>query len=205
MMDAKQETRRMPQKIFYPVNLDVENRKCLIIGAGDVAEKKVKSLLAFGARICVVSPKISRFLMALSNAGKITVLKTAYQKKFLKNTFLVLITTDDSRLKLRVARDARFMNVLCHVPDAPVLSSFILPSVLRRGGVLVSVSTNDLSPLLAQRLRRRLGWVVGPEYGQWAKSLGLLKQELSARHMPQKKRQDITQCYLNSLELHHRS
>ncbi len=126
---------------YYPMCLDLAGRPCLVVGGGPVAERKVVGLLQAGARLTVVSPRVTPQLDAWAREGRIRLIQRRYESSDLAGQSLAFVATDDGVVNAEVARDARTAGVLINVADDPAHCDFILPAVLRRGEPAVPVST----------------------------------------------------------------
>jgi siroheme synthase-like protein len=144
----------------YPVHLIVEGRKCLVVGGGAVAARKIDGLLACGAEVHVIAPEISDAVRALP----VTIDQRPYAPGDVAGYRLVVSATDDPAVNQAVYADGEAAGVWVNGADDPAHCSFILPSVLRRGDLVVTIGTSGRSPALARWLRDRLGEEIGPEY-----------------------------------------
>lgn len=149
---------------YYPVLLDVAARSCLVIGGGTVAARKVESLLDVAAVVTVVCPWAGAEITAWAAAGRLTWWRREYRAGDLAGCFLAYAATDDECLHERLAADARAAGVLLNVVDRPQWCDFIVPSVARRGDLVVAVSTSGRSPAMARRVRRDIEAMLVPEY-----------------------------------------
>jgi len=171
---------------YYPINLNVTGRPCLVVGGGGVGTRKVQGLLECGARITLVSPKATPVLAELARSGEITWKCRPYCSTDMEGQFLVMGATDDDVLNRQVHADALDRKVLCNIADRPSLCQFILPAVVRRGDLLISVSTSGQSPAMAKRLRRRLQVQFGDEYAAALALMGAVRSQLLAEeHAPE--------------------
>ena len=171
---------------YYPVNLDVKNRKCLIVGGGRVGTRKVITLLDCGAIIIVVSPVASEKLLELADNSMITMKKRPYQASDLDGMFLVFGTTDDEVLNRQISADAEKLNMLCNIADRPNVCNFILPSIVNRGDLVISISTSGKSPAFAKKLRKELEKQFGVEYAEFLRLMGAIREKLlSEKHEPE--------------------
>ncbi len=127
---------------YYPVYLDLRERPCLIVGGGPVAERKALTLLEAGAEVTVVSPTLSRKLQDLSLSGKITHRAKKFEDKDISGEFLVIAATDSPQLNSAIGKTCGKMKVLVNVTAPPEESSFIVPSVVDRGDLLIAISTS---------------------------------------------------------------
>lgn len=171
---------------YYPVNLDIRSRPCLVVGGGAVGTRKVLSLLACGAHVTVVSPAVSDALAELCQSGGIRLRQREYRAPDLDAMFLVIGATDDESLNRRIHADAERRNMLCNIADRPAACNFILPAVISRGDLTIAVSTAGKSPAFAKRLRRQLETQFGEEYGRFLQLMGeIRKRLLRESHAPE--------------------
>jgi len=176
---------------FYPVFLRVAGRRCVVIGGGEVAERKVESLLAAGAHVVVISPGVTAGLAARAAQGVIEHLPRRYRRGDLEGVCLAYAATDDEALHAAIASDAAAAGVPLNVVDRPQWCSFIVPSILTRGDLTIAVSTSGGSPALARRVRQDLEDVLGPEYERALDVLARLRRHLQAQALPSEERQRI--------------
>jgi precorrin-2 dehydrogenase/sirohydrochlorin ferrochelatase len=165
---------------LFPLFLKLEGRSCLVVGAGVVAESKIESLIQAGATVRVVAPRADATVAARAAAGEIAWAVRKFSPSDLDDTFLVIAATSSREVNELIFREARRRNILCNVVDDPEHCDFYYPAVVRRGDFQLAISTNGHSPALAQRIRRELEAQFGPEYGEWLKQLGRIRQELFA-------------------------
>ncbi|MBI2329478.1 MAG: bifunctional precorrin-2 dehydrogenase/sirohydrochlorin ferrochelatase [Chloroflexi bacterium] len=146
---------------YYPIFLNISGKKCVVVGGGAVALRKVKTLLEHGARVEVVSPDLCPEL-----AGD------------LEDAVIAIAVTNDSQTNLEVVKEAREKAVLVNVVDDTESSDFIAPSYLRRGDVTIAVSTGGRSPALSRKIRTRLEKDFGEEYASLARLLAEVRTEV---------------------------
>jgi precorrin-2 dehydrogenase/sirohydrochlorin ferrochelatase len=140
-------------KKYYPVNIDVAGKKCLVVGGGAVGERKVRSLLDCGALVTLISKSFTAGLERLADEGKIRAEKRGFDDGDVEGAFLVYCATDDGALNRRVFETADKKLLLVNVVDQPALCNFIVPAVVRKGSLLASVSTSAAAPALAKKLK----------------------------------------------------
>jgi len=140
----------------YPIVVDMTNRPVLVVGGGAVAERKVEGLLAAGARVTVLAPELTPLLQAWADDDRIRHVGRRYRAGDLAGYRVAFAATDDGAVNADVAREARERSVWLNAADDPDHSDFILPSVLRRGDVVVAVTTGGTSPALARAVREEL-------------------------------------------------
>lgn len=166
----------------YPVGLiGLKHRHTIVVGGGGIATRKVNGLLEAEARVTVISPELTETLESLLQAGRITVLDRPYAEGDLRGAFLVIAATDDPAVNQAVWHEAEQHGCLVNVADDPPHCNFIMPAIVRRGNVSISISTGGASPALARRLREKLETIIGPEYGQLADLLAEIRPDLQDR------------------------
>jgi precorrin-2 dehydrogenase/sirohydrochlorin ferrochelatase len=171
---------------YYPIQLDIQNRPCLVVGGGAVGTRKVNTLLKCGAKVTVVSREVSPRVAELARAGSIVVEKRDYRSADLDGKVLVIGATNDERLNRRISRDAQSRQVPCNIVDRPEVCSFILPAIVQRGDLMITISTSGKSPALAKNLRKRLERQFGDEYAQMLKLMGAVRRKLLRQeHAPE--------------------
>ena len=168
---------------YYPVFLELNGRPCIVVGGGAVAERKVDGLLAAGARVTVISPELTPALAALKQEGRLQHVDREYREGDLKGSDLAVVATDDGSVNADVVREGRERRVWVNAIDDPSNCDFILPSVIRRGDVVIAASTGGASPALARHLRERLEAFLGEEYAPLAELLQEVRQELRSRRI----------------------
>lgn len=166
---------------YYPVNLRLAGRECLVIGGGAVAERKAEALLAATARVTVLSPALTPRLAALAAAGDVVHKPGVYRPGAIGNFFIVICATDDGAVNRLAAAEARTGGALVNVADAPELCDFTVPARVVRGDLVITVSTDGKSPALARRLRQEIEERYGPEYGVYLTLLARLRTEVKER------------------------
>ncbi len=164
------------QPTYYPIFFNISGKKCVVVGGGQVALRKVTTLLEHGASVEVISPDLCSELSQLAESGEIRVLQRSYRAGDLQDAVIAIAATNDSNTNLEVVKEARRKAVLVNVVDDAESSDFIVPSYMRRGDVTIAISTGGRSPALARKIRNRLGKDFGDEYA----SLALLIDEVRA-------------------------
>lgn len=184
---------------YYPVNLDLKGKKCIVVGGGKVAERKVRSLLACGALVLVVSLQLTKRLKSLVNQGRITHWRGHYHPRTLsKDAFLVIAATDKSDINLKVSRDAISLNKLVNAVDSPQSCNFFVPAVLRQGPLTISISTSGRSPALARKIKQELKDLYGREYAKFLTIMGNLRPEIKAKYTSAAQRKLVWQRLVDS-------
>src|SRR5262245_52223395 len=166
---------------FYPVFLELEDRRCLVVGGGTVAERTVEGLLAAGAQVTVVSATVTPQLNALLVTGRIPPEARAYQPGDLGGFDLGFAATDDGAVNGTLAREGRSRGIWVNAADDLTNSDFILPGIVRRGSLTVAVGSGGASPALVRAVREDLERYLGPEYAELAELVADVRRELRAR------------------------
>ena len=148
-----------------------------MIGGGQVALRKVITLLEDGAKVKVISPELCPELASLASRKEISVLDREYRSGDLKGVFVAIAATDSSIINRLVAAEAREKSVLVNVVDDASYSDFIAPSIVRRGEITIAISTSGQSPALARKLRTKLEKEFGEEYARLGRLLGEVRAE----------------------------
>ena len=166
---------------YYPAFLDLKGKPCVVIGGGEVAERKVEGLLACGATVTVISPRATSGIKTLAESHRLSWKSRGYAPGDLKGAFLAIAATDREEVNRSVAEEAREGRVLLNVVDVPSLCTFIAPSVVQRGEVTLAISTGGASPALARKLREGLEQSNLLDYAELSGILSQARQELKRR------------------------
>jgi uroporphyrin-III C-methyltransferase/precorrin-2 dehydrogenase/sirohydrochlorin ferrochelatase len=165
---------------LFPAFLKLDGRRCLVVGAGRVAESKIESLVRCGASVRVVAPEATAAVREAARTGRISWEPRAYQPTDLADAFLVVAATSSPELHREIFAQARQAGVLCNAVDEPERCDFYYPAVVRRGPLQIAVSTSGRAPMLAQKIRQELEQQFGPEYGPWTEEIGRARDALLA-------------------------
>lgn len=166
---------------YYPAFIGLKGRKCVVVGGGEVALRKVEILLEQGAAIRVISPDLCPSLWNLAANGEIDLIRRRYRIGDLQGAFLAFAATDDASVNQEMVKEAREKAVLVNVADQPENCDFIVPSYFRRGDVMVAISTGGKSPALARKIRTRLEKIFGHEYAALAIIISQVRLEMKQR------------------------
>jgi precorrin-2 dehydrogenase/sirohydrochlorin ferrochelatase len=168
---------------YIPIFLDVTGRECVVVGGGEIAARKVESILEAGAHVTVVSPRLSPPMDAIVASGLATHIARDYQPGDMRGCVLVYAATDDPKLHRELAAEARALGIPINVVDVPELSTFIAPAVVKRGELQIAISTGGASPAFAARLRRGLEDQFGSEYARTLEVLRAARRRLHAQEI----------------------
>jgi precorrin-2 dehydrogenase/sirohydrochlorin ferrochelatase len=162
---------------WYPIHLDITDRKCVVIGGGRIALRRVQGLLNAGAQVTVISPECHPDILLLAEEGVIQLVQHNYRGvKHLAHADLIFAATNDEVINARIASDARMLRIPINHSGNSKLSTFIVPAVIRRGKLMMSVSTSGASPGLTKRIRNELTEQYGAEYEIFVDFLSELRE-----------------------------
>jgi siroheme synthase-like protein len=165
----------------YPANLVVAGRRCVVVGAGRIAARKIEPLLEAGARVHVIAPEIGEEIRAWAAASRLTVTQRAFEAADLDDAWLATTATGVPAVDHAVFEAGEDRRVWVNSADDPANCSFTLTSVVRQGDLVVTVGTGGRSPALATWLRRRFTQELGPEYATLLDMLSAAREELRAQ------------------------
>jgi precorrin-2 dehydrogenase/sirohydrochlorin ferrochelatase len=153
---------------FYIACLKLRDRKCLVVGGGEIGLEKVEGLLACDGDVTLVTPEAGPELTQLALEGSIRWEQREYVPADLEGTFMVIACTDDTDINIGIYEDAERRAMLVNVVDVPPLCNFILPAIVRTGPLAIAISTAGASPALAKRMKSEVSQLFGEEYAQLA-------------------------------------
>jgi precorrin-2 dehydrogenase / sirohydrochlorin ferrochelatase len=165
---------------YLPIFLDVSGRECVVVGGGEVAVRRVESLLEAGARVTVVSPQLSSAMEAIVARGLVVHMHRRYESGDISGSAVVYAATDDPKLHRELCAEARALGIPINVADVPELCTFIAPAVVKRGELQIAISTSGASPAFAARIRRKLEQQFGAEYTLTLEVLRAARRRLHA-------------------------
>jgi siroheme synthase-like protein len=166
---------------YYPLFLDIVGKSAVIIGGGEVALRKAEGLLEAGAEVTVVSRALHPGLEALVTAGRVRHIAREYGSGDLEGHVIAIVGTDDTSVNAEVAREGRERGVWVNAVDDPANCDFIVPSIVRRGDIVVAASTSASSPAMARKLREDLEEFISPEYALMLDLVAEVRRELRDR------------------------
>jgi precorrin-2 dehydrogenase/sirohydrochlorin ferrochelatase len=161
----------------YPLFLNLTGQPVVVIGAGKVATRKIRSLLTGKANVTVISPVATRSIQSLAQRDRLRWRRRRYRDGDLRGCRVVIVATDNTNLNERVCRQAQRAGLLVNCAAPPSAGNFIVPSVVRKNGITLAISTGGVSPALARQLRRQLEQFLGDEYAGLVRSLGKLRRD----------------------------
>ena len=175
--------------VLYPINLQLTDCQVLVVGGGQVAERKINTLVASQAAVTVISPELTPGLQVLVKSGTIRWCQRTFVAGDTEPFFLVFCTANRREVNQSVAREARERGKLVNVADGPEEGNFSLPAQVRRGDLLLTVSTGGQSPALVRKLRQELAERYGPEYEELLLLLGRIREEMKEHFATSRERE----------------
>ncbi|MDH5543042.1 MAG: bifunctional precorrin-2 dehydrogenase/sirohydrochlorin ferrochelatase [Nitrospinota bacterium] len=160
---------------FYPMMMNLKERTCLVVGGGDVAARKIEMLVSCGAKVVAVAPEIDESLAPLINSGDVKHLKEEFRAEHADNAVLAIAATDNETVNRAVYDCATKRGIPVNVVDVPHLCTFIVPSIVESGDLLIAISTSGKSPAFSKRIRKELQKKFGPEYGEMLEIMGKVR------------------------------
>jgi precorrin-2 dehydrogenase/sirohydrochlorin ferrochelatase len=183
---------------YYPVYLDVSEKRCVVVGGGDVAERKVMKLLECGAEVIVVSSVVAPGLAAMIEGNIIDHIPDDYDSRHIQGAFIVVGATDRDEVNEKIYRDSQDMGILVNIVDDPKRCDFIVPSIVRTGDLAIAISTGGKSPIVARKLREELEKTYGPEYGILLDIMGILREKMINRGESPEDNKDVFESVFDS-------
>ena len=189
--------------MLYPINLELAGKPVVIVGGGEVAARKAKGVLAAGAAVAVLAPRVTDALAAFSDAGRIEWVRAPFSAGEIarRRPVLVFCAASDERANAAAAEEARAAGALVNEAVRPEAADFTVPACVRRGRLLLAVSTGGVSPAFSRVLREHLEEEFPPAFGDWLERLGAIRAELKERLKTSGARQAFWRAALHSCVL----
>jgi len=173
---------------YLPIFYDLSVRPCLVVGAGEIAARKVRQLRKAEASVTVIAPDICDELQGLVDDKEIQYIAERFSEEILHDKMLVVAATNDEKVNRQVSELAKAKNIPVNVVDNPDLCSFIMPSIVDRDPVQIAISTGGASPVLARLLRARLETLIPASYGRLAQLIGKFRKHVRQRYPKMRER-----------------
>jgi len=187
---------------YYPILLDLRGKKALVVGGGRVAHRKIETLLEHGASVEVIARELNRSVAGLVEKGLIRFGGQEFSEDRLDGVFLFIAATSDADLNRHVSEKAQRKGLLVNAVDQPSDCNFILPSILRRGDLVVSVSTSGKSPAFARKIREDLEKHFGDEFESFLAIMGRLRERVLSLGLSQEQNREVFENLIASRLLH---
>jgi precorrin-2 dehydrogenase/sirohydrochlorin ferrochelatase len=144
----------------FPLFIDLEDKKCVVVGGGKVASRKIETLCNFNGNIFVISPEITHKINILKDSGKLTHIKRCYESSDIEGAFMVIAATSDALLNEKIYNDAANHGILVNVADDPQKCTFFFPSVVKRSDLIIGISTSGSYPALSKQIRKKVDSII---------------------------------------------
>ena len=175
----------------YPIYLNLQDRRVVIIGAGFVAARKAQPLLEANAHLTIISEKIDQQLQSLCDSNNIKLIKTKYSKNYLLGATLTIAATNDNQLNRQIYKDCQELEVLCNIVDDPSLCDFFTPAVVRQGDLQIAIGTDGNCPAFTGHLRQKLAEIITEDHGRFLAELQKLREKVMIQIDEAGKRKNI--------------
>ncbi len=166
---------------YYPVFLDVQDKEVVVVGGGEVARQKLGGLVDAGANITVISPELIPEVQQLVDDGRVRHVDREYQPGDIEDYFLAFVATDDGSTNKVVADEARSKRLWINAVDDVPNCDFIMPGVVRRGELVLAISTSGLSPAMARKLREDIEEFLGEDDAELLSLAAEVRRELNGQ------------------------
>lgn len=180
---------------YYPIYLDIDGKKCVVVGGGDVAYRKACGLKEAGGRVTVVSPEFCKNFLSEND---IILKEKEYEVSDIDLAVIVIASTNNEEVNKNVYTDATNKNIPVNVVDQPHLCSFIVPSIIKSGDLRISISTSGTSPALAKNIRKSLQKQFGQEYADLTELLSRMRQLALTSIKDEKARKDVLTSFADN-------
>ncbi|MDI6714628.1 MAG: bifunctional precorrin-2 dehydrogenase/sirohydrochlorin ferrochelatase [Thermodesulfovibrio sp.] len=177
---------------YFPILVNIKDKKCVIVGGGPVGERKIKTLLKYGAKITLISPETTDKIKELINRGKINYINREYKKGDLEDAFLVVAATSSSKINRQIARDAYYLVNIVEKGDFQENMnniSYTVPAIYEMDDLTIAISTDF--PALSKLLKDEIAQNYGKEFAKYLKYLKKIRREIKQKIADNKRRQKI--------------
>lgn len=174
----------------FPLFVELKGKKCIVVGGGNVATRKIDTLLKFDADITVISPEASERINELDSKGKIKLIRKEYSMEDIEGAFMVIAATSDSCLNSKIWEDCVKKGAFVNVADNPEKCTFVFPSIVKRGNMVLGISTSGGYPLLARYTRKEIEKIFPQHFERVVNALeGVRKRALDQIDDPNKRKE----------------
>lgn len=190
---------------YFPLYIDIEEKKCVVVGGGRIATGKIRQLLEFKAQVTVIAPEVTEEIKALAETGKVVLEQRAFfsekepdafVRAQIKESVLVVAATDQTSVNVKISKLCKANRIPVNVVDVKELCTFFFPAIVKREDVVVAVSTSGTSPALAAKLRRELETQIPKEYGRAVAVMGEYREYIKDQVPDSSKRKRIFELLL---------
>lgn len=183
---------------YLPITVQMKGRRCLIVGGGEVASRKLKHLLKAQSEIVLVSPEFSEEVKEIALQNTITLIQAEFSPELLDDFYLVIAATDKRLVNRQVSIAAQQLNIWVNVVDDLELSTFIMPAVIDRSPLLIAVSSSGVSPVLARKIREKIEWLLPKSLGNLLKRLKDLRPKIKSKFTDLVSKRQFSEWYIET-------
>jgi siroheme synthase-like protein len=176
---------------YYSLLIDLNYKNVLVVGKYRILEFKIEKLIEAGAKIRYISDSLSPNLKQHVESGQLVYINDKYNDSHLEDVWLVICGSDDSNLKKQIEHATSERHIFCNFVDEPIPSSFISPAIIKKGDIIISVSTKGKSPSLNRFLKKQIDEFIGDEYQHFAELLGNIREKVLKNIPFQRRRAEI--------------
>lgn len=182
--------------MLYPINLKLDELDVVIIGGGEVAYRKCKNFLEFNKNVTIVSKQILNKFYDLK--GNIKIIKDDYKEIYIKDASVIIAATNNRELNMEIGLYCKAKNKLVNVVDNIEISNFTVPSYIKRGDLLISVSTGGKSPSLSSKIKKEIEERYTEDYEEYLNVLGDIRKKVIKKYEDKSKRKDVLNMFGNT-------
>lgn len=175
--------------MFYPVNLNLDNMEIIIVGGGNVALRKCMNFLDFGKSVTVLAPDFDSRFLELGN--KVDLINDVFREEYIDKFDIVVAATDDKEVNEEIACICRKKSKLINVVDSRDLSDFTVSSYVKRGDLLIGISTGGKIPALSAKIRRDLEEIYDESFAEYVDLLGELREKIIKKYEDKTERKEV--------------
>lgn len=184
---------------MFPMFVDISNKSCIVIGAGEVAYRKISTLLNYGALITVISPKICTCIFELNQNSKLKIIERKYRYSDLENAYMVLACATQA-VNIQVCNELKNKNIFFNCAKPSEYSNFMFPAVINRGALTIGISTNGASPSLCSHIKKQIDDVLPINIGEYIEVLAKFRLKVMSEIQSPKLRQKILKKVTTSID-----
>ncbi len=176
---------------YFPFLIDMEGKSCVIAGGGKIAFRKAEIMLNFGARVTIIAPEICDSIKQLGQRGEITIYRRKIETEDILQADYMIAATDDEKINSYISQVCHSNKILVNVVDVKEECSFIFPAVIKKGDLLISVSTSGNSPAATSVLKEKIERNIPDYYAEMVTQLGSFRENIKEKVRNSQDRKDL--------------
>lgn len=186
---------------YFPVFINIENMKCLVIGGGKIAERKIKALSAYKAKITIISPKVTKAIGQMAKENKITLINRKYRRPDVNKARIIIAATGDKKLNTQISNEAKKIGALINSANNDGCN-FIMPAVIKKGNLQIAVSTGGGYPFLSKKIKQKISGEFNENFIEYLDFLTEIRQNILKDVNPESRRKQILRKLISDKMLH---